>query len=672
MSNSTMNDSNQHGQPPGGEPVSVDDGTDAAKGSTYGAYDADGASIGSAKERDHSMFDAELAGKALDMQLLGRLLKWVAPHKYLAAAAITFVIIASTMAVLQPVVYSRVIIDGIFVQESKEFDAPDFGMQAAANWFTETIGLDVSVNTDMLMGAVGLYMLLAVGMACLGHAERTLLSRAVTLALRDLRDDLFKHLETRPASFYDKVAVGRIMTRVTNDIETLYQLLAGFGGLFGDFVPFFVALALMLAISVKMTMLLLLAIPIIAVATYFFRRATRSVYRFIRMSVSALNGNLQENVSGMEVVQLYGREEQNLDTYTALNEENYKHEMHAVRIETIYHPFIESMSNIAFATIIWFGGHSAISGEMSLGSVILFTQFVGMLFGPIVMVGYQYNTLFRAMASGERIFQALDWDEQIHEPEHPVDLPERLQGKVEFRHLNFEYERDTPVLKDVSFTIEPGEKIAIVGPTGSGKTTLIRLLARFYDFAPGQIFLDDIDLCDIRSQDIRRRLGVVLQDFHIFSGTVFDNIALGDESITRERVIEAAKLVNAHGFISALPQGYDTELQERGMNLSQGQRQLLSFARVLAPDPEILILDEATASIDTETEMLIQDALSKLMKGRTSILIAHRLQTIREANRIVVLQHGSIREIGTHDELIALGGIYNTLYELQFQAKEAA
>ncbi|MDH3643339.1 MAG: ABC transporter ATP-binding protein/permease, partial [Gammaproteobacteria bacterium] len=473
--------------------------------------------------------------------------------------------------------------------------------------------------------------------------------------------------ETRPSSFYDRVAVGRVMTRVTNDIEALYELLRGLGSLIGEFVPFFVALGIMLAIDVELTLILLLALPIMGSVTFYFRRATRKLFRLVRMSLSALNQNMQENLAGLQVVQLSERQQHNLNRYTSINEQNRDYELRTMRFETLYGAFNDSIAHIALGAIIWYGGGAAVQEQMSLGGVILFTRFIDMLFHPIVVLGEQTNILFRAMASGERIFQALDWDEKIHEPAEPAVLPERLKGEVIFESLNFGYDPDVQILHDVSFTIEPGEKLAIVGPTGSGKSTLIRLLGRFYDFDDGQIFLDGIDLNRIHTHDLRTRIGVVLQDFHIFSGTIYDNIALGDPRISREQAIEAARRVNAHGFISALPDGYDSELSERGQNLSQGQRQLLAFARVLAADPEILVLDEATASIDTETELLIQDALRQLTAGRTSIIIAHRLQTIQEADRVLVLHDGRVEELGTHEELLEQEGLYYTLHSLQFQ-----
>ncbi|HKI74322.1 MAG TPA: ABC transporter ATP-binding protein [Pseudomonadales bacterium] len=611
-------------------------------------------------DRDHSMFDAELSGTVLNLQLLGRIIRWLVPYRKILMVSGVLILINSTVAVVMEIIISRVLVDYI-IQGHTRSSMPDLGMIDLTLWAEQVF------TAKPIVAAGGLFACFMVTYAVTGHLHRMTLISSIVRGLRDLRQDLFSHLETRPSSFYDKVAVGRVMTRVTNDIEALYEMLRGMGGLVGQFVPFFVALAVMVSSSIKLTVILLLLVPIVGTSTYFFRRASREVFRLVRNSVSALNQNLQENLSGMQVVQLSERQTHNLDVYTRINKSNKRYEFRSINLATFYGAFNDSLASVGLGIIIWYGSHQVMQDEMTLGGVILFTRFMNMLFTPVVQLGEQLNVLFRAMASGERIFQALDWDEQIHEPAHPIELPERLEGRLEFRHLNFGYSPDTPILKDVSLTIEPGEKLAIVGPTGSGKSTMIRLLGRFYDFGPGMILLDGIDLNDLRSRDVRRRIGVVLQDFHIFSGTILDNIILGNPSITRERAVEAAKTVNAHGFISRLPLGYDTPLVERGANLSQGQRQLLAFARVLAADPEILILDEATASIDTETELLIQDGLRNLMVGRTSILIAHRLQTIQEADQVLVLHHGVVKEYGTHEELLALKGLYYTLHELQFQ-----
>jgi ATP-binding cassette, subfamily B, multidrug efflux pump len=610
--------------------------------------------------RDYSMFDAELSGAVLNLQLLRRLLRWLGPYRITFAISGLLVLVASTLQVLMPIVLSLVVIDHI-IQGNPDTGMPDLGMLDLNEFIADTLAV------HPLLAACVLYAALQIGWAVTGHAHRLTLISSVINGLRDLRLDLFRHLETRPSSFYDRVAVGRVMTRVTNDVEALYELLRGIGALVGEFVPFFVALGIMLAIDVKLTLILLLALPIMGAATYYFRRTTRQLFRAIRASVSALNQNLHENLAGLQVVQLSQRQQHNLERYTRINEANRASELASMRVETLYGAFTDTMSSVALGLIIWYGGGAVVQDHMSLGGVILFTRFIDMLFQPIVALGEQTNILFRAMASGERIFQALDWDEKIHEPADPVTLPERLAGEVAFRHLDFGYDGDTRVLHDVTFTIAPGEKLAIVGPTGSGKSTIIRLLGRFYDVPDGRIFLDGIDLNRIHTRDLRSRIGVVLQDFHIFSGTIYDNIALGDPSITRERAREAARRVNAHGFIEALARGYDTELSERGQNLSQGQRQLLAFARVLAADPEILVLDEATASIDTETELLIQDALRKLTAGRTSIIIAHRLQTIQEADRVLVLHHGRVEELGTHAQLLEQRGLYHALHTLQFQ-----
>jgi ATP-binding cassette subfamily B protein len=612
-------------------------------------------------QRDYAMFDADISGAVLNLQLLRRLLKWLVPYRRSLAVSTVLVLIASTLQVMLPIIISLVAIDHIIRGES-DADSPDFGLIEFNQNLADTLGLPELLAACLLYGAVQL------AWALCGHAHRMTLIGPVINGLRDLRLDLFRHLETRPSSFYDRVAVGRIMTRVTNDVEALYELLRGLGTLVGEFVPFFVALAVMLAIDVQLTLMLLLALPILAMVTYFFRRKTRFLFRQTRQTLSSLNQNLQENLAGLQVVQLSDRQQHNLDCYTEINEKNRLFEHRLARVETLYGAFNESLAQIAIGLILYYGASQLMDISMTVGEVVLFTQFVTMLFHPIVVLGEQTNILFRAMASGERIFQALDWDEIIHEPANPVALPERLTGKVEFRRVSFAYDASMPILKDVSFTISPGEKLAIVGPTGSGKSTLIRLLGRFYDFDDNQIFLDGIDLNQIHSGDLRRRVGVVLQDFHIFSGSIYDNIALGNPRVTRERAIEAAKTVNAHDFISQLPLAYDSPLTERGQNLSQGQRQLLAFARVLAADPEILVLDEATANIDTETELLIQEAVERLTKGRTSIIIAHRLQTIQEADRVLVLDQGQVAEIGNHEELLAAGGLYATLHSLQFQS----
>ena len=611
-------------------------------------------------KRDHSVFEADIEGQAMNLQYLKRIAGWVKPHKQAAIVSIVLVLFASALAVLLPVLLSRVVVDGILMDTPNAL-IPDFGLLALTQWVSKLGGI------SEVSAACCIYAIFILICHTLYHFHRVKLASVVLFSLRDMRQDLFAHMELRPSSFYDRVAIGRVMTRITNDVQALIELLMGLGALIGQFVPFFIALFVMFAINAELTLYLLGAIPLFVVVTYFFRQATRKVYRLIRNTVSQLNQNLQENLSGMQVVQLSNRENFNLNVYEGINNGNRKHEFHAVNLESTYGAFMDNMVNLALAVIIWVGGGAALQESVSLGSVILFTYFIDMFIQPIRVLGHQYNILFRAMASAERIFQALDWDESVDEPVKPVELSQRTAGEIEFKNLSFSYDDELPVLKDISLKIAAGEKLAVVGPTGSGKSTLIRLLGRFYNFQRGTIFLDGVDLLDLDSKDLRQRIGVVMQDFHIFSGTILDNITLGNPNISDERGIEAARAVNADNFIESLPESYQTQLVERGQNLSQGQRQLLAFARVLAADPEILVLDEATASIDTETEEIIQSALKTIMKGRTSILIAHRLKTIQEADRILVLKNGRVKEIGTHDQLMANKDVYYTLSQLQFQ-----
>ena len=609
---------------------------------------------------DHSVFEADIHGQAMNLRYLGRILSWAKPHRHIGLLSIVLVLVAATLTVLLPVLIGRVVIDDILFK-STDTIAPYFGLTELTNWLANLLG------AAPIIAACVLFMIMTVACHGLYHAHRVLLSRTVLNALRDLRRDLFTHMERRPASFYDKVAVGRVMTRITNDIQALFDLLMGVGMLAGEFVPFFLALVIMFSIDPTLTLWLLIAVPVFAVITLIFRRATRRVYRDIRSSVSQLNQYLQENLSGIQIVQLSNREARNQATYETINATNQNQEIKAIRMETSYGAFMDNMVNMALALILWIGGTSVLNLTMTLGSVVLFTQFVDMFIRPIRVMGQQYNVLFRAMASAERIFQALDWPEQIREPSVPFKPSGRLKGELAFRGLNFGYQANQPVLRDFTLTIKPGETLAVVGPTGSGKSTLIRLLVRFYDVNDGMIFIDGEDINRYSSSVLRQRIGVVLQDFHIFSGSILENIRLGNPAISRADAIRAADAVQATPFIERLPEGFDTHLNERGQNLSQGERQLLAFARVLVADPEILVLDEATASIDTQTEAIVQSALETLMQGRTAIIIAHRLQTIRSADRIVVLKHGEIREVGRHEELMAAKGIYYTLSQLQFQ-----
>lgn len=610
--------------------------------------------------RPGEVFDADLSGRMLDLTLLRRLLRWLAPERgrYLVSGAL--VLLQALGQVMLPVLLSIVVIDHVLLGEANP-RIPDFGLVAL------TEGLAELLDLPLLLAACALYALVQLAVAVTGHGHRVTLADAVVRGLSRLRGAVFAHLIRQPAAFWDRVAVGRVTTRVTNDVEALYELLRSLGSLVGEFVPFFVALAIMLAADPGLAGVLLAFAPVLLTMTFLFRRLTRSLYRAARQSLSLLNQNLQENLAGLQVVQLHGREAENLARYDTINRRHRSQETRAMGIETVYGAVNASLADLAVAAVLFYGGQAVLDDAITLGTIVLFTRYIDMLFQPIVALGDQYNLLFRAMASGERIFQALDWNEPVPVPERPVALPEHLPGALSVRDLTFAYRGGPPVLRNVSLEVPAGSRLAIVGPTGSGKSTFVRLLARLYDPPRGTVRIDGVDVLDADPVALRRRIGFVLQDFHVFAGSILDNLTLGDPAITRERAIEAARAVGADGFVEALPEGFDTPLAERGRNLSQGQRQLLAFARVLATDPSLLILDEATANVDPQTEALIQQALARITHGRTSILIAHRLATVRDADRVLVLVNGEVEALGTQDELLRTSPTFARLHAMQFR-----
>ncbi|BAY75002.1 ABC transporter HlyB/MsbA family protein [Nostoc linckia NIES-25] len=587
-----------------------------------------------------------------------RLRHWMAPYRWRIALALLFAMLSATAAVLVPIVVSRVVVDGILMHNYRT-DLPDYGQTALIEW------LAIALHTKQVIAACVVGLLWVLLWSGFGYAFRTQLSRAALLGLSDLRRDLFAHVEHLPAAFYDRVMVGQLLTRIANDIESLSELLTGVGALAGELIPLVVAVSVMLSLDAILVAKLSPLLFVVAGVIIAFRYYSSPIYQVIRATLSRLNEHLHENLSGIEIVQMSRREALSFKQYSAINDANRVAETKAIMAETVYNPIIDNVSYLAIASILWFGGQHVLSHTTTLGSVVLFLQFSDMLFRPIVALGDQANAVFRAVAACDRIFQLLDWKESLSVPSQPTPLPEGLHGRIEFRDLNFRYETGESVIRHFNLNVAPGENIAIVGPTGSGKTTLTRLICRFYDVPENSLFIDGIDIMQIDPAQIRKRVGVIFQDFHLFPGSVYENIALGNPTITLEDARQAARLIQTLDFIEALPLGFDTVLEDRGQNLSQGQRQLLVFTRVIALNPEILILDEATASIDPETEAAIQAALATVTANRTSIIIAHRLQTIRQADRIVVLNHGQLVEVGNHTQLMLRNGFYKTLYEAQ-------
>ncbi len=495
-------------------------------------------------------------------------------------------------------------------------------------------------------------------------------------AIFDLRMRLFRHIQRQPLRFFDRTPVGRLITRTTSDVESLSDVLsAGIVTILGDLFRLAFIAYFMFSLNVFLACVTLAVMPLMVWATAVFRRKVRDQYRETRTQVARLNSFLQEHISGMSIVQVFNREAEEARRFHAINDDHRAAQIKTIFYFALFWPAVEIIASVALGLVIWFGGLRAMTGTLTLGVLIAFIQYARLFFEPIRNLSDQFNTLQSGMAGAERIFGVLDEDQALPEDAAPAALG-RLQGRIEFRNVWFAYDaagaEPNWVLRDVSFAVEPGQSLAIVGATGSGKSTIINLLLRFYDIQRGEILVDGVDVRRLRLADLRRHIGLVLQDVFLFSGSVARNITLGDERVPFERVEQAARLVGADRFIERLPEGYDQDVHERGAALSHGQRQLLSFVRALVYDPEVLVLDEATSSVDTETEHAIQDALGRLMQGRTSVVVAHRLSTIQHADQILVLHRGSVRERGAHQELLALGGLYRKLYELQYRDQEAA
>jgi ATP-binding cassette subfamily B protein len=489
-------------------------------------------------------------------------------------------------------------------------------------------------------------------------------------ALFDMRTKIFNHIQTLALKFFDRTPIGRLVTRATNDVEALGELFSsGIVMVFYDVFIIIWILVFMFLMDVSLSLVTLSVLPVLVYGTFLFRRKARESYRDVRLHLARINSYMQEHITGMSVVQIFNKENDEFKKFSRINSDYRLTNIKSIFYYAVFYPGVELLSAIAVGLIIWYGGGEVIQGTLTIGVLFAFIQYTEMFFRPIRDLSEKYNILQTAMASSERIFKLLDNQTMIRNPENPLKL-ENVKGSIEFRNVWFAYNGDDYVLKDISLKINPGETVAIVGHTGAGKTSIINILSRLYDINKGEILLDGINIEKVDKRDLRKHISLVLQDVFLFSGDIRSNINLNNDEIKDDKIISAAKIVGADKFISELPEKYNEEVKERGATLSVGQKQLISFARALAYNPKILILDEATSSIDTETEHLIKQAIEKLLVGRTAIVIAHRLSTIQNADKILVLHKGEIRETGNHQELLAKKGIYYKLYQLQYKDQE--
>jgi ATP-binding cassette subfamily B protein len=595
------------------------------------------------------MQEEDVLGKAYDARLMRRLIKYLKPYRWQVALGIVFSLLVSVGEAVRP-------------------------------WFTkEAVDTNIAQNdTHGLLRTALLFLLVMVVRGLIQYANAYLTQWIGQQTILDLRMEIFQHLQRLSLRFYDKNPIGRLITRLTNDVEVLNEMFSsGIVMVFSDVFTIAFIVFSMFLMDWQLTLITLSVLPLLFYGTFLFRKKARETYRDVRIQIARINTFMQEHITGMLVDQIFNREKRSYDKFTNINDAHRQANIRSIFYYAVFYPAVDMIGAVTVGLIVWYAGHNALAGLVTVGTVMSFVQFNEMFWRPILDLSEKYNILQTAMASSERLFQLLDDKTTLNIRQNPEPL-EHVRGDIEFRNVWFAYNppsygAQSPewILKNISFSIKQGQTVAIVGHTGAGKTTIINLLSRFYDIQQGEILIDGINIQDVHPHDLRKHIAVVLQDVFLFSGDIQNNIHLGDETISQDRVKAAARMVGANRFIDTLPNTYSAEVKERGATLSVGQKQLLSFARALAFNPRILVLDEATSSVDTETELLIQQAIKKMLVGRTSIVIAHRLSTIQSADKIIVLHKGEIREMGNHQELLALNGIYRKLYELQYKDQES-
>lgn len=588
--------------------------------------------------------EQDTMGRAYDARLIRRLWSFVRPYRGRVYLALLLLIGESLATIAPPYIAQRVI------------DGPLAARQPGGVWLY-----------------FWLYVLASVASFGFRYAQSLIMQTVGQNVMVDLRMRLFAHVQRMSLSFFDRNPVGSLMTRLTNDVEALNEFLTqAMVSLFTDLAVLAAIIITMFVLDWRLALIGVAVLPLVAVATTIFQRFMRRAYRNVRKRLALINAYLNEHISGMLVLQLFGRERRAREHFDDLNVEYRKANMQSLLAFALFFPAIGFLSSLGLALLLYGGGRGVLADWTTVGMLVAFVQYTDRAFQPIRNLAEKYNLFQAAMVAAERLFGVLDAPEEVKDQPEPRQLPAHVKGQIEFRNVVFGYNPDEPVLRDISFTIPAGQAVAVVGATGAGKTSLISLLARFYDIQSGSILLDGVDIREIAQADLRRHVAAVPQDPVCFSGTIMSNIRLHAETLTDEDVHRAAELSNAAAFIERLPGGYDYEVRERGSNLSVGQRQLLAFARAIAFNPEVLlVLDEATSSVDTETETLIQTALERLLEGRTSIVIAHRLSTIRHVDRIIVLHKGKVVEDGTHDQLLAQRGYYARLYQFQYAEQQS-